>query len=62
MQVVTSYKVKITGYNKIFEETLNIYREALAYLIEIVNTEWNGVNEIKGLKNQQRHIEQLVRR
>jgi len=26
MQVITSYKVKINGYNCIFEDTLKIYR------------------------------------
>ena len=60
MQVITSYKVKVKHYNHIFDDTLKIYREALAYLIDVVNAEWESIKYLSGLKLKQGHIEHLV--
>ena len=60
MQVLTSYKVKIIGYNSIFENTLKIYREALSYLMNAVNAEWDSVKDITHANERMNHIERLV--
>ena len=62
MQVTTSYKVKIIGYNKIFQGTLDIYRGALAFLIDVVDAEWENISGIDSAKYRQRHVENLVHR
>ena len=60
MQVITSYKTKIIGYNHIFDETLAIYREALAYIIEIVDAEWDSIEQINKQQEKQRFVERLI--
>ena len=60
MQVTTSYKTKIVGYNNIFKETLAIYHDALAYLIKVVDAEWDKLVQIRSSKLQMTYIEQQV--
>ena len=60
MKIVTSYKVKIKGHNKIFEDTLAIYREALAYLIAVVGSVWKDIPHKLSLSGQTMHVEKLV--
>jgi IS605 OrfB family transposase len=57
---VSSYAVKIKGFNKILEPTVTIYRDALAYLISIVDSEWESVSKIDGNQYQQKFVESLV--
>ena len=60
MKITTTYKVKIKHYNRIFEDTLTIYRSAVDFLINVVWNEWDTVASIDGQKYQQQHIERLV--
>ena len=60
MKVTTSYKVKIVGYNNIFNGTLDVYRSALAYLIEVVKVEWENVTEFHGVKDRTMFVERLT--
>ncbi|MCL2814245.1 MAG: transposase, partial [Oscillospiraceae bacterium] len=60
MQIVTSYKIKIKNHNDIFEKLLAIYREALSYLILVVDAEWDTVKDITGTKAQAMYIERLT--
>ena len=62
MQVTTSYKTKIIGYNHIFDDTLRIYRDALAYIIEVVDAEWDNIKDIKSPEYRQRFVERLIHR
>ena len=41
MKVYSSYKVKIKNYNKIFENTIKIYREAVSFFLNVCNNEWD---------------------
>ena len=61
MQVTTSYKTKIVGYNHIFDDTLKIYRDALAYLIDVVDAQWDNIKGIDTPKYRQRFVELVVR-
>ena len=62
MQVTTSYKTKIIGYNHIFDDTLKIYRDALAYVIDVVNAKWDNIKEIEAPKYRQQFVERLIHR
>lgn len=43
MKTVSSYKVKIINTNKSLDKTINIYRDALSYVIDVVNNNWTSV-------------------
>ena len=60
MQIYTTYKVKIKHYNHIFKDTVAVYRNAVAYLIEVCNANWNELSEINGTLNKQRYVESLI--
>ena len=57
MKVVTSYSVKIKQYNRIFNDTVNLYREAVDFFIEVCLSEWDVLSTISGSLAQQRYIE-----
>ena len=41
MKVVSSYAVEIKNLNKMFRDTVNIYRKALSFLIDVYDREWD---------------------
>lgn len=43
MKTVSSYKVKIINTNKLLDKTISIYRDALSYVIDVVNKNWASV-------------------
>ena len=62
MKIFSTYSVKIKHYNHILKETIEIYREAVDYLINVCLNEWNDIIAIKGNLNQQRYTERLCHR
>ncbi|MBE5961347.1 MAG: transposase [Lachnospiraceae bacterium] len=60
MKIYTTYKVKIKHYNHIFKDTIMIYRNAVDYLIDACNENWDTLSEIDGSLNKQRYIETLI--
>ena len=52
MQVVSSYSVEILHAKKIFQDTVDIYRKSLTYLIDVFSLEWNSFEVIE--KNYER--------
>lgn len=46
MKITTSYSVKIKHYNRIFKETIAIYRQALGFLINVCNEQWEALSEL----------------
>ena len=46
MKMFSTYSVKIKHYNKIFKETVAVYRSAVDYLISVCLTEWNTIESI----------------
>lgn len=59
MDIVSSYKVQILSEN-IFKPTIKIYREALSYLIDIFNQEWDELSKINEALDRQNFAEKLV--
>jgi len=60
MRIYTTYKVKIKHYNRIFNDTVAVYRKAVGYLIDVCDTNWDKLSKIDGSLNKQRHIETLI--
>lgn len=59
MKVYSTYSVKIKHYNKIFKETVAVYRSAVDYLINVVADEWDVVKDVEGSKARMRCVEIL---
>ena len=43
MKIYSSYKVKIKHYNRIFDQTIRLYRGAVDFFIDVIDTEWDYV-------------------
>lgn len=62
-KVISSYCTKVIGEEKIFRDTVCIYRKALSFLIEVAHTEWDyGLAEVfrKSVKQAKRMVELLI--
>ncbi len=46
MKIISSYPVKIVGHNHIFDNTLTIYREAISYVMDVINCHWASIAPI----------------
>ena len=60
MNIYSTYKVKIKHYNNIFKKTVDIYRSAADYLINVCLENWESISSIEGSLKRQRHVETLV--
>ena len=60
MKVVSSYAVEIKHLNKIFKDTVRVYRKALSFLIEIYDKEWDYLSSIVKQKERFNTAEHLV--
>ena len=59
MQIYSTYKVKIKHYNHIFKDTVAIYRNAVDYLIDVCNANWDVISTFKG-QNKLTYVESLI--
>lgn len=59
MNIFSSYKVKIKHYNHIFDQTVEIYRNAVSFFIEVCDKEWDVLEPLKNLEKC-RKIEELT--
>jgi IS605 OrfB family transposase len=46
MQIVESYKAKIINVNSCLKDTIDIYRAAVSYLVDVINIEWVSFIEL----------------
>lgn len=60
MKVNSSYRVKIVGVNRSLDKTINIYREALSYVVRVVDFEWAAISSLTTAKEQYNYIESLI--
>jgi IS605 OrfB family transposase len=60
MQIYTTYKVKIKHYNHIFKDTVAIYRNAVDYLIDVCNAQWDDISLLSGSLERQRYTESMI--
>ena len=59
MKLFSTYSVKIKHYNRIFKDTISIYRDAVEFLIQVCLNEWDALSHINGNLLQQQYVEQL---
>ena len=59
MKVTNSYKVKLVNVNSSLDATINVYRDAITYIIEIVNNEWKNIESLTS-KDKNNYIEKLI--
>lgn len=61
MKIVSSYKARI--YNagrKFFQPTVDIYRSALSFLIDVYNREWTAIRAVERAKERFNFAEKLI--
>lgn len=59
MQVISSYKVKMLHYNHIFDDTVAIYRRAVAFFLDVCKQEWADISVLSG-KERNNYMEHLT--
>ena len=59
MKIFSTYSAKIKHYNKIFSETVSVYRDAVDFLMDICLSEWADIGTIKGNQAQMMYVEFL---
>ena len=60
LRLTTSYKMKLTGDFKSLEASLAIYRQALTFLIPIINNAWEELNQYEFANQKYNQIEKWV--
>lgn len=60
MRLTTSYKMKLTGNFKALENSLVIYRQALTYLIPIINDGWKELSQYEFANQKYNQIEKWI--
>lgn len=59
VQIYTTYSVKIKHYNRIFKDTVSVYRRAVDYLITVCLENWSNIVTFKGV-NRLTYVETLI--
>ncbi len=59
MKVFSTYRVKIKHYNRIFKDTISIYRDAVEFLIKVCLNEWDSLSTISDNLLRQQYVEQV---
>lgn len=60
MKVAKTAKCKITTHNDIFLPTLNVYRDALRFIVNTVNNEWEDISILATSKEKLNYVEKLI--
>jgi hypothetical protein len=60
MNINYSYKVKLVNINRCLNKTIKIYRQALAYVVDVVDAEWSNIIVIDKPKEQYNYMERLI--
>lgn len=60
MKIMSSYAIKLAGDLKALENSILIYREALSYVIPIVDNHWDEMKDVESNKERMGYIEKLI--
>ena len=60
MKITSSYRMKLTGDLKALESSIRIYREALRFIIPIVDAHWDEIKNFKYIHQRMARIEKLI--
>lgn len=59
MKITSSYDVKIKEYRNIFNETVDIYRAAVSFFVDVVSAEWDDISHLH-FKAKNNRVERLT--
>ena len=57
MKIYSTYIVKIKQYNRIFQDTVTVYRNAVDFFISVCVQEWSVLSDIRGDLLRQQYVE-----
>lgn len=60
MKITSSHAMKLTGDLNALENTITVYRDALRFIIPVVNTHWGELKTLKNTKQRMTYTEKLV--
>lgn len=60
MKILSSYEMKLSGDLKALENSIAIYREALHFVIPVVDTHWNELKDFEYANQRMVYVEQLI--
>lgn len=60
MKIVSSYSIKLSGDLKALENSIIIYREALSFVIPIVNDHWDEIKDFEISNQRNNYVEKLI--
>lgn len=60
MQIISTYSVKIKGFNDIFVPTVTLYRQAVDWYVEVVLREWKDVYAISNAKARMNFVQAIT--
>ena len=60
MKIYSSYKVKIKHYNRIFDQTIRLYRDAVDFFIDAIDAEWDDIAVISASIRRVNAVEKLT--
>ena len=60
MQIVSSYSIKLSGDLKALENSIIIYREALSFIIPIVDVHWDEMEDFEFSNQRNNYVEKLI--
>ena len=60
MNITSMYSVKIKEYRHVFKDSIELYRSAVDFFINVCLKEWGSITPIKGLKAEQSYVETLT--
>ena len=65
MKIMTTYNVKLktfnhANYNRIFKDTVVIYRKAVDYLIDVCLKEWDSIKAVDTAEKRVNYVESLI--
>lgn len=49
MEINSSYCIEIKHLNRIFDDTISIYRNALSFVVKVVDAEWTTISSVSGV-------------
>ena len=52
MKLSMTYCVRTKGFNRVFDETVRLYRQAVSFFVAVCLKEWKYISVIQGQKRE----------
>lgn len=60
MKLSMTYRVRVKGFNHIFDETVRLYRQAVSFFVDVCLTEWDLISTGKSQKERVNLVETMT--